>query len=133
MRIVIIVNKSLPPGLIANTTAVLGISLGQMDMNILGPDLLDASQVLHRGITQKNIPVLSSDSPGLKRIYEKAGQAKDITMIDFNTLAQKSRHYDDYQPKLAACPTQDLEFSGLCMLGPDKIINSITGSMGLYR
>ncbi len=133
MKIVIIVNQSLPPGLIANTTAVLGISLGQMEMGILGPDLVDASQVLHRGITKQNIPVLSSDSPGLKLIYEKAGQTKDISMIDFNTLAQKSRHYDEYQDKLAACPTQDLEFSGLCMAGPDKIINSITGSLGLYR
>lgn len=128
-----IVNQSLSPGLIANTTAVLGISLGQMEKEIIGPDLVDASLVLHKGITRENIPVLSSDSPGLKRIYEKAGQAKNITMIDFNTLAQKSRHYDEYQDKLAACPTQDLEFSGLCMAGPNKIIDSITGSLGLYR
>ncbi len=128
-----IVNQSLPPGLIANTAAVLGISLGQMERDILGPDLVDASQILHKGITQKNIPVLSSDSSGLKHIYAQGCKAKDISMIDFNTLAQKSRHYDEYQDKLAACPTQDLEFSGLCMAGPNKIINSITGSLGLYR
>ncbi len=133
MKIVMVVNKSLPPGLVANTAAVLGISLGRMDTDILGPDLTDQSGALHPGITRENIPVLTSDDTGLRTIYEQGSQIPDVAIIDFNSIAQKSRHYEDYSRKLAIAPTSDLTFSGLCIKGPKKKVNGLTGSLGLYK
>ncbi|MCG8635242.1 MAG: DUF2000 domain-containing protein [Desulfobacterales bacterium] len=133
MKIVMVVNKTLPPGLAANAAAVLGISLGSMDADILGPDLIDKSGTLHPGITRETIPVLASDSDGLKAIYEQGIQIPDIAIIDFNSIAQKSRHYEDYSRQLETVPTADLGFSGLCIKGPGKKVNRLTGSLGLYR
>ncbi len=133
MKIVMVVDKSLPPGLVANTAAVLGISLGSMDKDILGPDLTDQSGTLHPGITRETIPVLASDNSGLKAIYEQGRKTPDIAIIDFNSIAQKSRQYEDYSRQLAAAPTTGLDFSGLCIKGPKKKVNGLTGSLGLYR
>ncbi|HCY85653.1 MAG TPA: DUF2000 domain-containing protein [Desulfobacteraceae bacterium] len=133
MKTVMIVNQSLPPGLAANTTAVLGISLGRMDSSILGPDLKDGSGTRHPGITQQTIPVLSAESYLIKEIFEQSGRLPEISVIDFNTIAQKSRHYDDYTEKLAAVSTRDLEFSGICLQGPKNQVNKMTGMLKLYR
>ncbi|WP_027363000.1 DUF2000 domain-containing protein [Desulfospira joergensenii] len=137
MKIVMIINKELSPGLAANTAAVLGISLGNADPKILGPDLEDASSGIHRGITRENIPVLGADRNRLREIYEQVVQYRDqgqkIDLIDFNTLAQESRHYDEYREKLSGTDYQDLEFSGLCLFGSGKKINRLTGSLQLYQ
>ncbi|MCG8618829.1 MAG: DUF2000 domain-containing protein [Desulfobacterales bacterium] len=133
MKTVMIINQSLPPGLAANTTAVLGISLGHMDRSILGPDLKDGSGTCHPGITHQTIPVLAADSGLLKQIFEQGCEMPGVSVIDFNAIAQKSRHYDDYTQKLAAVPTKDLDFSGLCLQGPKNEVNKMTGMLKLYR
>ena len=137
MKIVIIINQDLSPGLAANTAAVLGISLGSVDPDILGPDLRDASSGFHRGITRENIPVLGADRQILRDIYIKAAQARDqgqdIDLIDFNTIAQRSRHYEEYRKKLAQVQAGELEFSGICLFGSEKKISCLTGSLKLYQ
>ena len=137
MKIVIIINQELSPGLAANTAVVLGISLGNADPGILGPDLEDASSGIHRGITRENIPVLGADRTKIRDIYEQAVQARDqgqeIDLIDFNTLAQRSRHYDEYRERLSGTLSADLEFSGICLFGSGKKISRLTGSLKLYQ
>ncbi len=133
MKIVMIINKDLSPGLAANAAAVLGISLGNREPDILGPDLEDASLTAHKGITKQNIPVLATDASGLKEIYEKGVNAPGVQLIDFNTLAQSCRHYDEYREKLSRTRPRDLEFSGLCLAGPNKKISRLTGSLKLYH
>jgi hypothetical protein len=133
MKTVIVINTNLLPGLAANTAAVLGISLGQAAPAILGPDVSDGSGTVHKGITQENIPILAADSYELKNLYYQSRAIREIKVIDFNSIAQKSRDYDDYTQKLAATPKEKLIFSGLCLRGPLKAINSLTGSLKLYR
>ena len=127
-----IINKELPVGLAANTTAVLGVSLGR-DNQTLGSDCNDGSLNSHRGITRQAIPILGAAGSVLKTIYEKSIHTPEIETIDFNTIAQESKDYDDYSNRLSKTRTSELEFSGLCLKGPEKEINSLTGSLGLYR
>lgn len=133
MKIVMIVNNELPLGLAANACAVLGISLGRREKGILGPAITDRSGAAHYGITHMNIPVLAADGDGLKGIYARAADATDVEIIDFNTIAQECRDYTHYRERLSATPTEDLCFSGLCLAGPPKKINGLTGSLGLFR
>ena len=133
MKIVMVVNKELPAGLVANTTAVLGITLGNHNQDIIGPDCMDKEQICHKGITQKTIPVLGAGRDILKKIYHSCTGNDLVEMIDFNQTAQKCRDYSDYTQKLLKTRTRDLEFSGLCLSGPKKEINRLTGSLGLYR
>ncbi|MBU3951385.1 MAG: DUF2000 domain-containing protein [Proteobacteria bacterium] len=133
MKVVMVVNKELPAGLVANTTAVLGITLGNLNKDLIGPDCMDKEQVCHKGITQETIPVLGADTDVLKKIYHSSIKNEHVDLIDFNQTAQKCRDYSDYTQKLMNTRNSDLEFSGLCLSGPDKEINRLTGSLGLYR
>lgn len=58
MKIVMVINKELPIGLIANTAAVLGISAGKIYEEIVGDDIQDSDGNIHTGITTKTIPIL---------------------------------------------------------------------------
>ena len=132
MKIVMVLNASLPPGLAANTAAVLGISLGHAAPDIIGPDLYDGSGALHPGITARNIPVLGTDSRTLKTLFEQAVRHPDLEVLGFNTIAHQSKDYRIYAEKLAAAETEALEFSGLCIKGTPKSVNHLTGSLKLY-
>lgn len=133
MKIVMVVNKELPAGLVANTTAVLGITLGNQTRDIIGSDCMDKEQICHKGITQETIPVLGAGKDILKKIYHSCIKNDLVEMIDFNQIAQKCRDYSEYTQKLLETRNRDLEFSGLCLSGPKKEINRLTGSLGLYR
>lgn len=133
MKIVMVVNKDLPPGLVANATAVLGITLGSMNQNIVGPDCIDSEQVCHKGITKVTIPVLEAGKDILKKIYHSCTENERVEIIDFNKVAQKCRDYSEYTQQLLNTSNRDLDFSGLCLSGPKKEINRLTGSLGLYR
>lgn len=135
MKIVMVVNKELPVGLIANTTAVLGISLGKMVQDIVGCDVNDAAGNTHLGITTKTIPILGGDREQLKRIRDccfAPGYA-DITTIGFSEVAQKCLDYDSYSSYLSLLGAADIYYLGICLYGPVKKINKLTGSLGLLR
>ncbi|KIX14692.1 DUF2000 domain-containing protein [Dethiosulfatarculus sandiegensis] len=133
MKIVMLVNKKLPVGLATNTAAVLGISLGKAKKEIIGADLKDGSDIVHKGITSESIPILGADSQTLKQIYDKAIANNQVEVIDFSQLAQRCRDYKDYSQRLSQTRNQDLELSGLCLCGPKKDIQKLTGSLGLYH
>lgn len=62
MRLAIIVDKTLPPGLAANAAAILGMSIGRGAPESLGNDVSDAGGSLHPGITRLPVPVLEADA-----------------------------------------------------------------------
>lgn len=133
MKIVMVVNTELSAGLVANTTAVLGISLGNANKEILGPDCVDGSDIIHKGITHISIPILGTDGHTLKMIYAQSIQNDHIDVIDFNQIAQGCRDYSDYACKLSNSAQDEIEFSGLCLSGPRKAVEKLTGSLRLYR
>lgn len=61
----------MPLGLIANTSAVLAISIGNKNKKIVGEDVLDKDEYIHRGITQVSIPVLKGDGDLIRSIRAK--------------------------------------------------------------
>lgn len=107
MKIAMVINKELPVGLIANTAAVLGISLSKMhEEDIVGSDILDADGNKHYGITAKTIPILSGTREQIKdmrRILFEENYS-DVTVIDFSEAAQKCLDYENYTNMLSCMP-----------------------------
>ena len=128
-----VVNNELPVGLVANTTAVLGISLGNNKTDIIGPDCTDGTNIIHKGITKATVPILGTTAEQLKSIYQKSIQNQKVDVIDFNRIAQGCRDYSDYTNKLLKTSNQEIEYSGVCLSGPKKEIDKMRGSLGLYR
>lgn len=134
-KCVIIVDEALPAGILANTTAILGITLGREVPGCVGPDVLDASGQVHRGIVTIPVPVLRGDKEILKTLREKlyAPEFSDTIVVDFSDVAQGCNIYDQYMLKSKATKESDHTYLGIAIYGNKKKINKLTGSMPLLR
>jgi Protein of unknown function (DUF2000). len=136
MKIVMVINKELPLGLVANTAAVLGISLSKLfEQDIVGSDVQDANGTVHVGITAHTIPVLAGSREQIKDLRDTmfGGDYSDISVIDFSEVAQKCLDYDDYTQLLSCLPSSEIYYLGICLYGPKKKVNKLTGSLSLLR
>ncbi|WP_378954317.1 DUF2000 domain-containing protein [Pelosinus sp. sgz500959] len=136
MKIVMVINKELPLGLVANTAAVLGISLSNIfQQDIVGCDIEDANGNVHIGITAQTIPILSGSREQIKDMRDLmfGSTYSEITVIDFSEVAQKCLDYQDYIRLLSSLQSSDLYYLGICLYGPKKKVNKLTGNLGLLR
>jgi hypothetical protein len=135
MKIVMIINRELPIGLIANTAAVLGITAGKMFGEIVGSDNFDLDGNVHAGITTKTIPILSGTKAQIKSIRDSlyGEDHLDTTVIDFSEVAQKSLDYDAYTALLANLESAAIDYLGICIYGPMRKVTKLTGYLGLLR
>jgi len=130
-----IINENLPTGIIANATAALGISLASAADGLIGKGLPDRDERMHKGITNIPIPILTLSKEELRTRYDKFLEKNDpeILVIGFSEIAQKSLNYDDYEIKLAAACKDEIEYLGICIYGPKKKINKLTGNLKMLR
>ena len=136
MKLVMVINRDLPLGLVANTAAVLGISLSKIyQEDIVGSDIADADGNLHLGITAQTIPILSASREQVKEIREAMFEPAfaEVAAIDFSEAAQRCLNYEQYIRSLAQLSAEELFYLGVCMYGPKKKVNKLTGSLPLLR
>ena len=136
MKLVMVINRDLPLGLVANTAAVLGISLSKIyQEDIVGGDIVDADGNLHLGITAQTIPILSASREQVKEIRETMFEPAfaEVAAIDFSEAAQRCLNYEQYVRSLAQLSAEELFYLGVCMYGPKKKVNKLTGSLPLLR
>ncbi len=134
-KCVIVIDGDLSLGLITNTSAVLGMTLGKRIEGIIGSDIFDASGNCHLGITNTPIPILKGTKKTIKEIRNKIDSEKiaELLLVDFSYTAQKSKTYTDYEDKLSATTVEDLEYLGIALYGDKKDINRFTGNLPLLR
>lgn len=133
-KCVILINHSLPIGVIANTAAVLSINLGKMIPEILGHDHKDNAGDNHHGITTMAIPILKSSGLLLKEMRQALkAYEPDLTVIDLITATQTTKSYADYVYQYENTPIEHLEYLGLALYGEMKVVNKYTGSLGLLK
>lgn len=134
-KCVMIIDESLPVGIIANTAAILGITLGMKNPDAVGKEVTDLNGNSHMGIIQIPVPILK----GSKRINRDirsrllSEEYDDITAVDFSELAQGCKTYDEFIDKMAACAEKDLTYIGIALCGNKKKINRLTGNLPLLR
>jgi len=134
-KVAIVIDAGLPPGLAANTAAVLALSLGRQVESIIGPELKDGSGSAHAGITTVPIPILTADAATVKQIRSRAAAEADagLLVVDFTDCAQRTRRYDDYAQLLEAATEADIAYLGVAMHGPRKLVQRLTGSLPLMK
>ena len=134
-KCVIILDESLPLGLIANTAAIMGITLGKTRPEVVGADVLDRDGNIHLGIIEFPVPVLKASCDTIKAVRERLyrPEYQELTVVDFSDLAQGCRTYDEFIQKMGQAPEETLEYLGVAICGPKKKVNQFTGSMPLLR
>jgi len=64
-KCVMIIDEQLPLGLIANTAAILGITLGKTMPEVVGTDVIDGTGHEHLGIIEFPVPILKGNAKTL--------------------------------------------------------------------
>ena len=70
-KCVMILDESLPLGLIANTAAIMGITLGKQLPEVVGTDVVDRSGNLHLGIIEFPVLILRGSPETIKKKKKK--------------------------------------------------------------
>lgn len=132
-KCVMIIDESLPLGEIANTAAVLGVTLGGKLPEAVGESVVDGTGNSHVGVIKIPIPILKANRKEIGklrlRLYEE--QFKDLTAVDFTGLAQSCKTYEEYIDKMSY--TSELDYIGLAICGDKRKINSLTGNLPLLK
>ena len=134
-KCVIIVDENLPLGIIANTAAILGITMGMKMPDVVGNDVLDLEGNPHMGIIQFPVPILKGNIGILKKLRTRLfePQFSELTVVDFSDLAQGCKTYNEFIGKMANTSESRLNYIGIAVCGNKKQINKLTGSMPLLR
>lgn len=112
-KCVMVIDETLPAGLIANTAGIMGITLGKEMPDTVGPDVTDKTGCSHRGIIQFPVPVLKADGAKIRELREQLYRPEyaDLTVVDFSDTAQSCKTYDEFIDKAAA--TEEKSFTYL--------------------
>lgn len=134
-KCVMVLDEHLPLGLIANTAAILGITLGKKMPEVVGADVTDQSGNAHLGIIEFPVPILKGTPESLKALREKlyAPEFEEVTVVDFSDLAQGCKTYEEFIGKMHTAPEDTLSYFGVALCGPKKKVNKLTGNLPLLR
>ena len=134
-KCVMVIDENLPIGIISNTAAVMGITLGKMKPDSVGTDVFDKTGNVHLGVIEFPVPILKGDVSIIKELREKLYQPEfsELTVVDFSDVAQSCKTYDEYIGKIADVQENELQYFGIAIYGDKKQVNRLTGSMPLLR
>lgn len=133
-RIAIIVDPSLPLGLLANTVATISIGLGAAQPSFGNTVLIDREGRRIHNSADRPVPILQAASEELRRLLLAALPPPPSSLVvAFPQFARSLHAFEDYQ---AQFPDRDLAtetIEGLGLAGPEKWVKSLTGSLRLLR
>jgi hypothetical protein len=134
-KCVVIADEGLPCGILANTAAILGITLGKQVPECVGQDVMDSSGHRHAGIVSIPVPILKGNKELLRDLRGKLFEADnaDLLVVDFSDVAQGCRIYSEYMQKASITAEGEHVYLGLAIYGSKKKINKLTGSLPLLR
>ncbi|WP_304508227.1 DUF2000 domain-containing protein [Anaerotignum sp.] len=135
MKCVMIIDSELPMGVIANTSAILGVTLGKYTPENVGRDVTDATGKKHLGIITTPIAMLKGNKDILKELRERlyAPEFHELVVVDFSDVAQSCNLYSEYITKAAGIPEREHTYLGVAIYGGKKKVNKLTGFMPLLR
>lgn len=134
-KCVMVIDESLPLGIIANTAAIMGITLGKHIPQAVGEDVQDKDGHTHLGVITFPVPILKADKDKIRELRTLLYQSdyNDVITVDFSDSAQSCKTYDEYIEKSAKINESELTYFGIALCGPKKKVNKLTGMMPLLR
>jgi hypothetical protein len=135
IKCVIVADENLPTGLVANTAAILGISLGKQAPNCVGMDVKDGSGKLHPGIITVPVPILKGSVEKLRELRDQlfTDDYANLVVVDFSDVAQSCTIYEDYTEKANSTTEEEFTYRGIAIYGDKKKVNKLTGNLPLLR
>lgn len=134
-KCVLVIDEELPLGIIANSAAILGMTLGKRMPELVGTDVFDKDGREHLGIIEIPLPILKASTDTLKELRSKLYDTaySDLLTVDFSDTAQSCKAYEDYICKMSNTSEGELSYWGIAICGNKKKVNKLTGSLPLLR
>ena len=128
-KCVMVIDENLPLGIIANTAAIMGLTLGKQMPEVVGADVYDKTGNGHLGIIEFPVPILKGNVDLIKAIREKLYEPEfsELTVVDFSDLAQGCKTYDEFIEKMKDVSETELNYFGIAICGAKKKVNKLTG------
>ncbi|OWF75585.1 DUF2000 domain-containing protein [Yersinia alsatica] len=134
MRIAIIVNPELSVGLIANTTGAVGIGLAAKFPQLAGMTLSDSVGKEIDVSSKLPVPILQANASQMREVLLKALLLTDErAIVPFPAFARSMHSFQDYAAAFPLRSLIDEQLDGLGLVGPEKWVRSLTGSLKLLR
>ena len=133
LRCITVVDESLPPGLAANATGMLAVTLGATVAGLPGAALVDADGNVHPGLIPQGLAVLRAPAARLTDLRARAAASEDVGAIDFPTDCQQTTDYDEVRRRVARIPAADLRYLAILFYGPRRAVSRLTGNLALLR
>ncbi len=131
-RCVMIMNKDLDAGHLANAIAVIALTIGQRHPYFVGNPLVDASDFAHPGLIPIGIPMLQANSIDLKELREKALE-KGFDVVDFPKEGQQTKNYEEFIEMMKSVKTDDIDYLGIAIVGKKNAVNRLTKHCEMIR
>ncbi|HEY0261075.1 MAG TPA: DUF2000 domain-containing protein [Lacisediminihabitans sp.] len=131
LKWVVLVDGSLPPGLLANAVACVAAATGATIEGLIGQGGADASGRIHPGLPWAGCSVLVASSEQLTAAARRADEDEGVFVVDMPASAQTNRVYDGYLAELAATAEESLAITGISIVGPRKAVDRIVKRLSL--
>ncbi len=133
-KCVIVIDQDMPLGFIANTAAVLSLSIGKRHPEMIGQDIPDHAGDFHQGITILPVPILKGTADSLAKLREVLKPHEpELTVIDLISATRTTQNYSEYATEMKETPLDLQIYSGIALYGRKKLVNKFTGNLGLLR
>jgi hypothetical protein len=125
----IVVDSTIPVGLMANAVACVAASTGAVVQGLIARGGPDASGSGHPGLPWAGCTLVGGTTEEIAAVRAKAVASDGVLMADMPASAQTNRVYDDYLAELAGTKPEDLGVSAFSVFGPrnrvDKLIKKL--------
>lgn len=123
-RCVMVMDKALTGGHLANAIAVIALTAGQRHPVLVGEPLVDASGFVHPGLIPIGIPMLCAQQLDLLGIRQTAID-NGCDVVDFPVEGQQTKNYEEFVEMTAQIRQEDMKYTGIAIIGQKKVINKI--------
>lgn len=130
---VIVADRSLGPGLIANAAACLGAAVAATFPVMVGAAVEDASGQTHAGLPWGGCAILGAEAEKVREIRTKAVVRAGLFVADLSKHAQASRNYQEYRAGLASSAEDELGYYAVSLVGPRNKVDKLVGGLPLLR
>ena len=127
-KTVLAVRKDLLPWQIANVSAFLAGGLAGTHSHIMGEPYKDAEGRGYAALIREPVFVFGATLEELRRTHQRALSRELVPAIYIEPMFKTANDADN-RAAVVACPADALDFVGIAVHGPRKIIDKITNGL----
>ncbi len=131
MKSAIVLDETLPPGLLANAAACITTGIFRGAEEAMGPEI-EGNDCTFISITKIGIPILRKGHKDFQELLQRA-KANNLKTMVFTREAQSTNSYDEYIERVRDKKLADLTIIGIGVIGEDKEVTRFAGDLPLLR